>query len=232
MVSEQMTEHEQALIREYENDIKVSFWIMVDRMVSIEEGKLYRGDHNSFGGWLHHRFPELTGRSTGISSSTWRQWKASWTAYNQAKSQGVELSNEYAARELRKAESGLRDLAVHRTIAYHEMKHGEKPEQLTAAMIKPVVKVINDVIAEAVQTGHVDVGDGVSTAFNAAIDVELQERLLRRQQHLIDGAKAKDKKNGWSSPITLANFSDWQTLEIPAPEPGKPIELKWRIIDG
>jgi hypothetical protein len=222
-----MNEQEKATYQELKNGIRLAFWEKVGYMVRIEDEWLYRDEYATFSDWLMEEYPKLTGGGKGKSESTWRQWKASYKAYQLAQSNGVELSNDHAARALRKVEDSLRALVVNRAVDYQEMKTGEKPKTLTAAMIVPVVDEIKQVIDDATATGHVDTGNGSMSGFAAAVEVGLQERILRQRQHIRDASKLK-----WSEPIRISGKDgfaypgDW----FDAPD-GSTIEIKWRIVD-
>ena len=230
MTMDRLSEQEAAQLRECENDIRVSFWVQVDRMVTIQQERLYRADYATFSDWLLERFPQLTHNGKGISESTFRQWKASWQAYNLARTQGVELSNENAARVLRQSHEALRVLIINKAVEKQTMLTGEKPEVLTAAMISASAKIVTRIIETASRTGCVDVGDGSMVAFEAAIDLEAQESILRQQQHIMDSAK---KRGGWSAPVTVYSLGlveQYFVHNVPEPEDGYELEIRWRYV--
>jgi hypothetical protein len=236
MTVDRLSELEEATLHQLENDIKVSFWVMVDRMAQIERERLYRGEHPTFSDWLLKRYPELTSNGKGISETTWRQWKASAKVYELAKTNGVELANEHAARALRShgLEDSLRVLVINQTVKYEEMKTGERPAQLTAAMIKPVMDEIKDVIDTAAITGYVDTGDGEMSGFAVAVNLALQERTLRRNQRIIEGAK---KRGGWSESKEVDHYWEGETIwftlngrDHNIPEGGE-FQIRWRLVE-
>jgi hypothetical protein len=229
MTTDQLSEHEQAQLRFLEIDLQLSFWRMVDILITIENDRLYREQYSTFEDYMMERYPQLTGDKPK-RGSTWRQWRTYWKANNLAETFGVSLANRHAGRALCACEDSLRGLIVQKAIEYEEMKNGEKPEQLTAAMIKPVADEIKQVLDEARDTGHVDTGDGSMSAFGAAVEQSLQERLLRQRQHIRDGAKTR---GGWSEPIVIPNDEDEYSLYkfLKTITTGKPLEVKWRVVE-
>ena len=204
--------------------IQMSFWIKVEFMDKIESERLYRDQYGSFGEWLVFRYPELSG-GISITLSTWRQWRNSLKAWQVAQDNGLMLANEHAARELRKADDLFKSLVVQLAFRYHQMKYGDWPAALTAAMIRPIIEELKSVMGEVGTTGHVDLGDGHSTAFTAAIETALQERILRQRQHITDGAKT----GGWqyNPSFVWSGILPDDLLALPT---GTQLEFKWRIV--
>ncbi len=221
---EKLTDQERALLDSYEADIQVSKWVMIDRVIKIHDGKLWREEYATFEDYLWYGLAEIN-FGDGWKLATYRQYKASYEAYTLARTNGVELSNEYAARSLRMVEEALRPLVINRAVKYHEIKTGHKPTVLTAAMLAPAAEEVKAVIDTAANTGgYVGNGNGGMNEFGAAIDRQLAEREQRHRQHMIDEAK---KRGGWSNLIIDLDNELWLE-DLPAT--GR-IELKWRVVN-
>jgi hypothetical protein len=237
MTVDRLSDEERALLDSYESDIQDSAWIQIDRVIKINESKppLWREEYSTFEDYLWHGLAKIN-FGDGWKPSTYRQKKASYDAYNLAKTNGVELKNEHAARALRShgLEDSLRVLVINQTVKYEEMKTGERPAQLTAAMIKPVMDEIKDVIDTAAITGHVDTGDGEMSGFAVAVNLALQERTLRRNQRIIEGAK---KRGGWSESKEVDHYWEGETIwftlngrDHNIPEGGE-FQIRWRLVE-
>jgi hypothetical protein len=237
MTVDRLSDEERAQLQLYEDEIQSSEWIKIDRVIKINEGNLWRESYSTFEDYLWHGLAKIN-FGKGWKPSTYRQKKASYAAYNLARTIDVDLKDESAARalrnhELKPAGDMARIIALQTAIKYYEMDTGEEPTKLTAAMIKPAVQEVVAVMKEVAMTGYVDTGDGSMTAMGAAIEQRLQERILRKRQHIIESAK---KWGGWSEPseiaLTRREFLMITGRDLPDPDAeGSLVQIRWRLVE-
>jgi len=204
--------------------IEGAFWDMCGALFEIEQNGLYQQTYATWSEYLLKRWPGLA------SPNTWRQWRASYKAHLLASESGVSLTNEHAARALRRVERSARALVVQKARQY------TGKSELSAADILPVAEVVRSVLDEAAVTGgYVDTGDGSMTALEAAVDAALQERVLRQRQHIADSVR-----NHWSDALRFPAGQIWTftlngvlaAIDLTALPSGAQIEFRWRLADG
>jgi hypothetical protein len=196
----------------YEEEIKALKWRMVAILTKINQEQLWVDDFATFADYLRERI--------GIKETTYRQWKASYQAAQQAQEYGDNLINEAAARALRTVETSARDMAIRLAMEY------TGKTELAARDIAPIAASINAVLEDVATTGgYCDDGDGGMSAFEADVRHHITEERKRDLQQYHDRQKAA----GWSQPIK------WRVERddfIPGAQPGQIIEIRWRAIDG
>lgn len=207
-------------LADLEAKISQSFWDQCAALYDIERRQLYHPQFDLFSDYLRARWSHIY-----ASEVTWRQHRASYEAYLQANDVGVILHNEYAARALREV-----DRRAHQLVSVLAREYSVTDE-IKASDIVRAAEVVSEALETAAVTGGlVDTGDGGMTALGAAVELEMQERILQQRERIGESMR----RAGWSAPMVIKRFGHAQ-FAIPAEwfgvPPGDRIEIRWRIVE-
>lgn len=153
-----------------------TFFAVGRALQAIREKRLYRASHTSFEAYMRERWGMTKTRAIQLIG-------AAQVVENLADSAPANEAQTRSLYALTPDEQRLAWAVVQQTAP-----HGN----ITAAHVRSVVNVLK----EAVQTGAIDPGTGVSVplvadALKAAVTEETYERMRRQQQHIADSARPR-----------------------------------------
>lgn len=188
----------------YETRIQASFDEIGHALHMIRSCELYRqAGYDTFDKYVLDRWKK---------SGSWaRQLIMAERVQANLLTTGIRVDNARHARELVQFAGDLHGVIVKAAYAYAQTQ-GRPP---TTRDIKSVGVIISDFVT----TGHVDVGDGEMSAFDAAITGEVYESVMRQKNYIANG-----RPEGYR--LTAQSDADGRvTIQLPSCMAGKSVSI-------
>jgi hypothetical protein len=176
-------------------------------LLEIRESRLYRETHKTFEEYcqvkygLSYRRAHHLMESAAIVNGLEEENLKNFSGLGDEEVPATLLpKNDSQARALKPFAPHMRPTILQ--LANAKAQREERP--LTTSLIQSVGKTLT----EAATTGYVDIGDGESTAFDAAVPVDEHETIQRKKLHISEHYEEKNSQGQWKDHLSDLTAED------------------------